>query len=158
MGRPFLRREPLFSGSRRSALALVVLLGVLVALFSCRTARLDDVAWNEACALSGYSCAWTGRPDVVAAPLGALYGRYRMGDTYILINERIDGNLAYAVRVHEMVHYLQYKRGAWQFEHENKCAMEHEAFDVSNKVLRRLGETSKVVNWDIAKTYYGCAT
>lgn len=121
------------------------------------TQVLDDrAAWREACSLSGYSCAWTRRPDVARSPLGGLYGRYRMGDTYILVNEKIDGNLAYAVRVHEMVHYLQWKRGAWKFEHDNACRMEHDAFDVSNVVLRRLGETSKVVNWDVAKAFYGC--
>lgn len=79
-----------------------------------------------------------------------------MDDTYILVNENIDGNLAYAVKVHEMVHYLQWKRGAWTSTHENKCRMEHDAFDVSNKVLRRLKEYARVVDWDKARLFYGC--
>lgn len=95
---------------------------------------------------------------VVESPLGGLYGRYRMGDTYILVNENIDGNIAYAVRVHEMTHYIQYKRGAWKFTQENRCRMEHDAFDVSNIVLTRLGETARLVDWGKARLFYGCAT
>jgi len=88
--------------------------------------------------------------------MGALFGRYKMGDSYILVDETIDGNLAYAVKVHEMVHYLQYKRGAWKFNHGNRCQMEHDAFDVSNIVLKRLGETRGVYDWNKIRVAYDC--
>lgn len=79
-----------------------------------------------------------------------------MGDKYILVHERLEGKVAYAVKVHEMVHYLQYKRRAWKFTQENACEMERQAFDVSNAVLRRLGEPRRVVDWNVLKTFYGC--
>lgn len=78
-----------------------------------------------------------------------------MGDTYILVNEAASGKLAYAVKVHEMVHYFQYKRKAWKYTKANSCQMEKEAFDVSNKVLRRLGETRGVVDWNVIRVAYG---
>jgi hypothetical protein len=106
--------------------------------------------------LAGYSCVWIKAPTVARSPLPGLYGRYRMGDTYILVEENVEGNIAYAVKVHEMVHYLQYKRGAWKYTFENSCAMERDAFVVSNIVLRRLGETEGVVDWNVKRLQYGC--
>lgn len=79
-----------------------------------------------------------------------------MGDPYILIDERISGNLAYAVKVHEMTHYLQWKRGAWKFTKANMCEMEKDAFDVANIVLRRLEEHAHVVDWNVMRLAYGC--
>ncbi len=79
-----------------------------------------------------------------------------MGDTYILVNEGASGVLAYAVKVHEMTHYLQWKHGKWKFTKASSCKNEREAFDVSNAVLRRLGETKYVVDWDKLRIVYGC--
>ena len=94
---------------------------------------------------------------MVRAPLaGYIYGRYRMGDKYILVDEGIDGRFAYAVKVHERTHYLQWKHGKWKFTKANSCAMEHEAFDVSNAVLRRLGETDGIVDWNVTRLSYDC--
>lgn len=119
---------------------------------------LDDrAAWREACALSGYSCFGLSPPAVIEAPMGLLNGRYKMGDRHILLDEGLPAKLAYAVKVHEMTHYLQYKRKAWKYTKANACQMEKDAFDVSNKVLRRLGETRGVVDWNVARVVYGCA-
>ncbi len=119
--------------------------------------RLDDrSAWREACELSRYSCWKRKRPVVVQAPLQGLYGRYRVGDSYILIHERLTGNLAYAVKVHEMVHYLQHAAGVWKYTKESSCAREAEAFEVANKVLRRLGEPALIVDWNEMRLVYGC--
>ncbi len=79
-----------------------------------------------------------------------------MGDTYILVNEAATGKLAYAVRVHEMTHYLQWKHKRWTGAPENVCKNEREAFDVSNAVVRRLGAVKYVVDWNVVKDRYGC--
>ena len=122
------------------------------------TPQLDDrAAWREACKLSGYSCAGIRRPWVAIAPLGDIYGRYYMGQQYILVHEDLTGNEAYAVRVHEMTHYLQWKHGKWTFTQENRCQMEHDAFDVSNTVLRRLGSPEDVIEWGTVREGYGCS-
>lgn len=83
-------------------------------------------------------------------------GRYKMGQKYILVDENLPPRLTYAVKVHEMTHYLQYKRKAWKFTTENRCRMEKEAFDASNRVLRRLHDDRNVVDWDVMKALYGC--
>lgn len=129
----------------------------LIVLCTADSAGLDDnSAWREACRVSGYSCFGVTAPFVAQGPIGPLLGRYRMGDKYILVNEDISGNLAYAVRVHEMTHYLQWKHGRWKFNKLNSCQMEHDAFDVSNAVLRRLGDTKSLVDWDKMRLVYGC--
>lgn len=79
-----------------------------------------------------------------------------MGDTYIIVDEEMSGHLAYAVRVHEMVHYLQYKHKAWKYTKENSCVMEHAAFDVSNAVLLRLGDKDLLTDWNLKRRAYGC--
>ncbi len=136
---------------------LLVLVGLIV-LCTADSAGLDDnAAWREACKVSGYSCFGVTPPFVAQGPIGPLLGRYRMGDKYILVNEDISGNLAYAVRVHEMTHYLQWKHGRWKFSKLNSCQMEHDAFDVSNAVLRRLGDTKSLVDWDKMRLVYGCS-
>lgn len=120
--------------------------------------RLSDrAAWSEACKLSGYSCFNLSRPAVVYAPIGALLGRYKMGDRYILINEKAEGSLRYAVKVHEMTHYIQWKRKKWTGTRANMCRNERAAFDASNAVLRRLGETVGVVEWTVIRAKYGCS-
>lgn len=79
-----------------------------------------------------------------------------MGDTYIIVDEEMSGHLAYAVRVHEMVHYLQYKHKDWKYTKENSCVMEHAAFDVSNAVLLRLGDKDLLTDWNLKRRAYGC--
>ncbi len=129
----------------------------LAAIGAARTPQLDDrAAWREACRVSKYSCAWLSPPYVAKAPLGPLLGRYKMGDKYILVNEDLTGNRAYAVRVHEMTHYLQWKHKKWKFTKASKCENEQQAFDVSNAVRRRLGETQGVVDWNVIRVVYGC--
>ncbi len=140
----------------KTLLAVVGVLVLAVSSTPAPAALSDQAAWREACRVSRYSCAWLSPPLVAQAPLGTLLGRYRMGDKYILVNERISGPLAYAVKVHEMTHYLQWKHKKWKFTHESKCENEKEAFDVSNAVLRRLGETRDIVDWDVLKAAYGC--
>lgn len=136
----------------------IVLVSLLIAATALAgTPRLDDrFAWRDACELSRYSCWKRERPLVVHAPLPGLLGRYRVGDSYILIHENLSGNLAHAVKVHEMVHYLQYKAGVWKNTKESACAREAEAFEVGNKVLRRLGETKLLVDWEEMRKVYGC--
>ena len=138
---------------------LVALAVSILLASSSNTTELPDGrdAWRDACNLSGYSCFGLRRPYIARAPLVGLYGRYHMGDMYILVNENISGNLAYGVAVHEMVHYLQYKRGAWTYTLANSCKMEREAFDVSNAVFRRLGDTADVVDWNTMRLGYGCS-
>ena len=139
---------------------LLALVGILVLLTAGTPAAqvLDDkAAWREACAVSGYSCHGIGPPLVVYSPMEGLLGRYRMGDRYILVSEDVSGVLAYAVKVHEMTHYLQYRHKAWTFTDENRCKMEKDAFDVSNSILRRLGDLRDVVDWDVMKGAYGCS-
>lgn len=80
-----------------------------------------------------------------------------MGELYILINEEMSGTLAYAVKVHEMTHYLQWQHKAWTFTEENRCLMEKQAFDVSNRVLVRLHDDKNVVDWEALRGWYGCA-
>ena len=79
-----------------------------------------------------------------------------MGDKYILVNENISGSLAYAVRVHEMTHVLQWKHKKWDFTKAGSCKNEREAFEVSNVVLRRLGNYRDLVDWDKMRVVYGC--
>lgn len=138
---------------------ILVALVVSALLASASTPELPDGqdAWRDACNLSGYSCFGLRRPYIARAPLPGLYGRYHMGDMYILVDENISGKLAYGVTVHEMVHYLQYKRGAWTFTPENRCQMERDAFVVSNMVFRRLGDTADMVDWNVYRLGYGCA-
>ncbi len=139
-------------------LLVILALGLIAASFAApKDDVLDDrAAWREACKLGGYSCFAIPAPLVARAPMGLLYGRYVMGDRYILVDENTTGNLAYEVKVHEMVHYLQGKHGKWKFTKENSCQMEHAAFDVSNVVARRLGDTQHVVDWNVARLNYGC--
>lgn len=157
LGRTVSGRNPLLVRARRSPLKALVALFLLCALcVAGPPAKLDDrAAWREACAVSRYSCRGLRPPLVVEAPITGLLGRYRMGDKYLVIHDELDSKLAYAVKVHEMVHYLQYKRSAWKFTHENACAMEREAFEVSNVVLRRIGDP-RVVDWNIMRVVYGC--
>jgi hypothetical protein len=135
-----------------------LVVGLLVALGYAGVPQFDDnAAWREACRLSRHSCFNLSRPAVVYAPIGALLGRYKMGDRYILINEKTEGSLRYAVKVHEMTHYIQWKRKKWTGTRANMCANEREAFDASNAVLRRLGETVGVVEWEKIRVAYGCS-
>ena len=147
MGRAVSRWKPLFT--RSGWCALVVLFG------AAHAATPNSTAWDTACALAGYSCTNIPPPLVFHGPLGVLDGHYKMGNAYVQVNFYVAGNIAYAVTVHEMVHYLQWQHRAWTFKHENRCKMEREAFVVSNLVLRRLGETRQVP-WDSVKAYYGC--
>lgn len=139
---------------------LLALVGLFVLLAADSSAQSpsgsDAAAWREACRVSGYSCVWISPPFVAKAPLVDILGRYAMGDRYILVREDLTGPLAYAVRVHEMTHFLQWKHGKWKFTKLNSCDMEHEAFDVSNTVLRRLGDTKDLVDWNVMKFQYGC--
>lgn len=140
-------------------MSLLALLVFITALCAAPAPRLDArAAWREACALSGYDCFWLTPPQVVRAPLAGLFGRYHIGDRYIVVDDRIPDSFAYAVQVHETVHYLQWKHGAWKFNHENTCQMEREAFNVSNAVLRRIGETGRIVDWDVTRHFYGCTS
>lgn len=136
---------------------ILALLGVVI-LCTAGTPQLDDTAaWREACKTAGYSCRGLEAPRVITASLPPpLLGLYPVGKPYILVNKSLDGPHAYAIKVHEMTHYLQWKRGAWKFTLENRCRMEKEAFDVSNAVLRRLGEYEHVVDWNGMKVLYGC--
>lgn len=138
-------------------LALVGILVLLTAGTRPAAQVLDDrAAWSEACAISGYSCHGIGPPFIAYAPMEGIRGRYRMGERYILVSEDISGPLAYAVKVHEMTHYLQWKHGKWTFTDENRCRMEKDAFDVSNRVLERLHDTKDLVDWNVVKGIYGC--
>ncbi len=139
-------------------LLVILALGLIAASFaSPKDSPLDDrAAWREACKLGGYSCFAISAPFVARAPMGLLYGRYVMGDRYILVDENITGNLAYEVKVHEMVHYLQWKHKKWKFTKENSCRMEQDAFDVSNVVARRLGDLAHLIDWNVTKVSYGC--
>ncbi len=164
MGRTVLRRKSLqFRGGwhpiRKLALGLLfiaLLVGALGAKTSSPAPLSDRAAWLDACKYSGYACFGITRPLVARAPMEELYGRYSMGDTYILVDESIDGIQAYAVTVHEMVHYLQYKHKAWKYTKENSCVMERDAFAVSNAVLHRLGNTDFLVDWSVKRIQYGC--
>ena len=157
MGRTVQRWKSLFNGARWRLLVALLGIAILCVAGTPKPTPLDDrAAWREACHLAGYSCAWIPRPFVTNAPLIDILGRYRMGDKYILLNENISGSLAYAVQVHEMTHYLQWKHGRWKFTPESRCENERDAFEVSNVVLRRLKATTYLVEWDKAKNFYGC--
>ncbi len=135
-----------------------LVVGLLVALGYAGVPQFDDnAAWREACRLSRHSCFNLSRPAVVYAPIGALLGRYKMGDRYVLVNEKAQGSLRYAVKVHELTHYLPFKHKRWKYTKESMCKNEREAFEVSNRALRRLGETKYVVEWDKIRVVYGCA-
>ncbi len=161
LGRALSRWKPLQPGERRGTVAILATLALFIAVVCLAGTKQpplnDHAAWREACKVSGYSCFGVTPPFVAQGPIGPLLGRYRMGDKYILVNEDISGNLAYAVRVHEMTHYLQWKHGRWKFSKLNSCQMEHDAFDVSNAVLRRLGDTKSLVDWDKMRLVYGCS-
>ncbi len=131
---------------------------LLAVLCVAGTPQLDDsTAWREACRVSGYSCFGISPPLVARSPLpDGLLGRYKRGDKYILVSEDTNGVLEYAVIVHEMTHYLQWKRHAWRRGKLASCLREKEAFDVSNTAVARLGKPELLVDWDTRKVLYGC--
>lgn len=156
VGRTLQRRKPLQLRGRWYSLIAGLLLASLAVSGDVSAPLNDAAAWREACKVSGYSCYRLRAPFVVKAPLIGIYGRYIMGEKYVLVDEGLTGPLAYAVRVHEMTHFLQWKHGKWKFNLLNSCEMEREAFGVSNAVLRRLGDTRDVVDWTVMRLQYGC--
>ena len=120
------------------------------------------MAWSDACSLSGYSCEGLKHPFVVRVDNIEGYGSFTQGAEYILLSTRITGQEAYAVTVHEFVHYLQYKRGTWTYvpgewlsNLTSRCRAEKEAFSVSNKILAR--SNIAPVDWErIRVIAYGC--
>lgn len=157
MGRTLQRWKPLFiRGGRYSLAVLGLLVLAAVGAEGVESRFSDKDAWRDACRISQYSCLFVKRPFVVEIPMQGVLGLYRMGNNYIFVHPELPPPLAYAVRVHEMTHYLQWRHGKWEVPSESRCRNEHEAFDVSNVVLRRLGETKRLVEWDVVKGFYGC--
>jgi hypothetical protein len=120
--------------------------------------RFEASAWEEACELSRYTCDGVDAPvieyDQIALAQGLL-GYYVAGTRVVFVAVGLAPDKEYTVLVHEMVHYLQYKDA---FLHgtplPKSCEAEREAFEVSDKVLVRLGMPELARNGDLRD--YGC--
>lgn len=128
------------------------------------TRALHAEAWYYACAVSRYSCDALPAPTVMYEEMEeGLYGRYWRGSNTVLLNETLRGNedMELVVLVHEMTHYLQYMRGAWEapFTKERSCKLEEEAFNVGAKVAAYVYEEFdyRRRGWDAMRALtYGC--
>lgn len=100
-------------------------------------------AFNDACVLSGYDCTDIARPVVAyddLASLKGLLGYYSPGTYVVFIARKLNKDVEYAVMVHEMVHYLQFRShmADGTLDSFTNCTAEREAFEVSDKILERL--------------------
>jgi hypothetical protein len=131
---------------------MVPLMAVLVA--SCvsmpESPSASASAFADACRLSHYDCAGVPPPAIRVTDFGSdfgVYGLYLGGDIVWLASdiELLKGrDYAYAVLIHETVHYLQevvghLPRSTSLFE---VCVKEEEAYLVSNRWLLERGLTA----------------
>lgn len=126
----------------------------------------DRRAFFLACVWSQYSCKGVDRPYVEYKEMSEprLYGHYTYGDDTIFINEAIRGTkLGFTAIIHETIHYLQYKSGAWDLANEGgwdaRCGLEEEAFNVAYRVTQALGWEYDYTwrGWDAMRAFtYDC--
>jgi hypothetical protein len=118
-------------------------------------------AFREACRLSRYSC-WGLQPPMVRyssyVDVEGAYGLYFGGRTVWLSPTAMKTpEEHYIVMVHEMVHYLQayVDQNGLPFETKfERCVREFEAFEVSDRVARRLKVKSMIRDGNLKS--YGC--
>ena len=117
-------------------------------------------AFREACWLSRYSCIGIKQPMVRESPyvnLEGAHGIYMGGRTIWMGNKLPTAKERYVVMVHEMVHYLQQyvdQQGIPFTSQFEKCVREHEAFEVSDIVAKRLKQAHLIRGGDFRS--YGC--
>lgn len=129
--------------------------------------KLHERAWFLACVWSRYSCSGLARPYVVYEPMTpGLYGYYWRADDTVYLSDALRGDkeMELVVLAHEMVHYLQYNRGAWEppFTKASSCGLEEEAFNVMAKiadaVYGRENYNYRRRGWDAMRAVsYGCS-
>lgn len=124
-------------------------------------------AFVLACAWSQYSCWGVDRPHVEYEDMSnerGLQGYYMYGADTVYINKDLIGTRkGFVVIVHETIHYLQYKSGAWELTFEGgraaHCGLEEEAFNVTYRVTQAIGWEYDYTwrGWDAMRAYtYGC--
>lgn len=94
--------------------------------------------WRMACVLSQYSCKRLKKPTIVWSNFipnhWKAFGLFIPGEPNLYVRTNLPTQLTEVVLVHEMVHYLQDKRG----EYLTSCAKEAEAFKVGDKYAKRI--------------------
>ena len=108
-------------------------------------------AWIDACEMTVYYCVGLDMPKVQFEFMRpGLNGYYAGGDT-IYVSRRLYGMKQRQTLLHEMVHYLQVKRGGLAVPGlaEPICKAEAEAFAVSDKWAKSIWRKDLVVgpNW-----------
>lgn len=122
------------------------------------------LAWNGACLLTRTSCKNTPPPRVGYVLLSGKLGVYEVGTRTILVDLRLLGQeVAVVVMVHEMVHYLQARRGQDRLERafvDSVCRDEKEAHDVTAAFVRMTGIAvgdRRVNEWAQVAFLYKCS-
>jgi hypothetical protein len=143
--------------------AAVALLALLVLSTSTQAKEPLNAytAFREACRVSRYNCWGLSQPMVRYSSFvdhEQAYGIYIGGRTIWLSPTAMKTpEEHYIVMVHEMVHYLQayVDQNGLPFETRfERCVREFEAFEVSDKVAKRLNVKSMIRNGDLKS--YGC--
>lgn len=126
----------------------------LAALFLAQTSSAAQdlsprAAYRDACALSRYTCKDIPQPMIresIFVDKANAFGFYFGGRT-IWLSTFLTPVERYVVMVHEMVHYLQCHEDRKCFPQSapfETCLREEEAYEVSDRVIRRLGDTGRL--------------
>jgi len=129
---------------------MAIFAALLISMSASAALNLNErAAFREACELSRYTCKgirppWV-RESIFVDKVGA-WGYYFGGRT-IWLSPNLTTEQRYIVMVNEMVHYLQVyedEKGFPQTAPGESCVREEEAYEISDKVVRRLGLQDKI--------------
>lgn len=142
---------------RLSALLIAALLPACA--YAPQVAQWSPVesAFADACRLSQYDCTGVLAPEIRTTDFGETFGVYGvyLGGTLVHVAADLDFRsdpFAYAILVHEVVHYLQVAVGGMLPSTSllEVCVKEEEAYSVSNAVLVELhfGDKARAFPYD----------